>query len=278
MGKKVYLFGDIHCRNYTIKKFYYNHINEKDFVPEDTVIVILGDFGGNLASYLPNIDPKIKQEHIKFFDDFKFFLDSLGMEYFVVRGNHDQRPSNLFNSENWHFEQMFDGPTYVENEYPHIHYAMDYPWVYNIEGYKTLVLPGAESIDKMNRLVDEDFFGVRSWYYDEMMNKAEMDYAESLCRQNDWKFDMVLSHTCPFQFIPRDSINVSDRVTQDMEKFFQRLEYQLDYNGWAWGHHHMDGIYPRENGRCNMVLYYTPVPVEDFMTNSGKINEMVTLG
>lgn len=214
---------------------------------DDIVLIILGDFGGNFGGGLNYRDHNFKQ-----------MLEEFGINYFVIRGNHDQRPSKIFNGDTWHFEIFFDGPTFVENEFPHIHYAMDYPWIYNIEGNKTLVLPGAYSIDKNERIYWEkkDNKPGAYWFKDEQMDSAEIEYARTLCRLNNNKFDLILSHTCPASFISKYSPNLSIINPPDhtMEMFFNELEHSLEYKTWIWGHHHEDCGYNFE-GHHNACLY-----------------------
>lgn len=221
--------------------------NDGFIADTNTVLIILGDFGGNFGG-----------EYLKHDIEFKQSLQDIGITYFVIRGNHDQRPSNLYNGDTWHMENLFDGPTFVENQFPNIHYAMDYPWVYNIEGKKTLVLPGAYSIDKDWRINHEKIFGVRSWFADEQMTPAEREYVWTLCRLNDYKFDVILSHTCPWARIPRYSPNIpiSGKVDNTMEYLFDDIDQKVDYKSWLWGHHHEDEGY-EYNNHHNACLYTT---------------------
>lgn len=276
--KKIYLTGDYHAVATSFKFFAENRLKAdmeaEGFAPTDVAVIVLGDFGMNLLKGCGR--PEVEE----FYEGEKKTLEDSGVTFFAIRGNHDQRPSKLFNSEEWHFEQLFDGPTFVENKYLHIHYAMDYPWVYNIGGYKTLVLPGACSVDKHIRLYEESHGGIKTWFEDEAMDKAEQEYAMSLARQNDFTFDMILSHTCPYWYLPRYSLNY--KAPKEMEYFFAHLLNEIEekgtYKGWAWGHHHEDGYYRRPDGRYDMILYNEYVPVDDFMEMKGHIQELYRLG
>ena len=249
----VFITGDTHgdiretCTRiqWRIDKFPRRPGEDDGFTPtEDTVLIILGDFGGNFGGGRDKFDTEFKQ-----------MLEDFGITYFVIRGNHDQRPSNLFNGDTWHFEQMFDGPTYVENAFPHIHYAMDYPWVYNIEGNKTLVLPGASSADKAWRIEYEKNYGIRVWFPDEQMTAAEREYVWTLCKLNDYKFDLILSHTCPWARIPHGGVNTSwANVDQTMEYLFDDIDQKVEYKHWYWAHHHLDQEY-NYRGHKNACLY-----------------------
>ena len=248
----VFITGDTHGKvedtrtriQWRLDRFPGRKIDDGFDKSRDTVLIILGDFGGNFGGGRDKFDIQFKQ-----------MLEDMGISYFVIRGNHDQRPSNLYNGDTWHFEQMFDGPTYVENDFPHIHYAMDYPWIYNIEGNKTLVLPGAYSVDKNWRLNYEKTYGVPIWFHDEQMTEAEREYVWTLCKLNDFKFDLILSHTCPRGFIPLDSINTGvSGIDSSMENLFNQVEHKVEYKSWFWGHHHIDRDY-KINDHVNACFY-----------------------
>ena len=78
----------------------------------------------------------------------------------------------------------YDNVVYVENEYPYIKYAYDKPAVYNINGYQTLVLPGAYSVDKYVRLQNG-----WSWFEQELPTEEEMNDGIKICEEKNNKFD-----------------------------------------------------------------------------------------
>ena len=248
---RVFVTGDVHG-NYTETRDRLDLYRDEYGFDSDTVLIILGDFGGNFYGGKDKYDVR-----------FKIMLESYGINYFVIRGNHDQRPSKLFTGENWRFETFFDGPTFVEKAFPHIHYAMDYPWVYNIEGKKTLVLPGAYSVDKGRRLQWEQMDGIKCWFPEEQMDSAEIEFARSLCRLNDNKFDLILSHTCPASYIDRPPIKTTLPIDDTMERFFNELDHTLEYKSWFWGHFHETFGYDWDNHE-NGCLY-------KFVADLGKI-------
>ena len=242
----VFITGDTHNDLTDTKTRLEDWFNRETVEKENTTLIILGDFGGNIFT---------NTVYEKYNIDFKKMLESFNINYFVIRGNHDQRPSNLFNSEKWHFEQFFNGPVYVENDFPHIKYAMDYPWVYTINDKKTLVLPGGYSVDKELLLQNEKDFGIKKWFYDEQMTTAEQEYIWQLCNLNNYQFDVILSHICPYKYLP---IKVPEFiVTNDyktMEKLFDEIDDKVTYRSWFWGHHHFEQ-FREENGHLNCCFY-----------------------
>ena len=57
------------------------------------------------------------------------------------------------------------------------------------------------------------------------------------------QIDVVLSHTCPYKYLPREvfmkSINPL-KVDYSTEFFLDKLELRLDYKKWYCGHFHTD--------------------------------------
>lgn len=109
--------------------------------------------------------------------------------------------------------------------------------LYDLEGYKTLVLGGAYSVDKFYRLE----CGAR-WFADEQIaperRKAILEQITTF-----GQLDLVLSHTCPYSWQPTDLfLNGLDQSTVDnsMEKWLEEVETRLNYRHWLFAHFHDD--------------------------------------
>lgn len=247
---KIYLIGDLHGNSYSIKHFIKN--NSK-LISKNTTIIVLGDFGANV--FLDERD-----------NDFKKELKQSNITYFVVRGNHEERPSNIYRQypKNWHIERYFAGDVYVENKYPYIKYVADMPFQYNINGHLCLTLPGAYSVDKYIRLKNG-----WPWYKDEQMNNDEMFIGEMITNAiKEW--DIVLSHTCPITYEPTDLFlsNIDQSmVDKTMERYLDKIEQKINYKLWAWGHYHNTRIYPQFDESNRVMLY------KDFMFDLNKFFE-----
>lgn len=276
--KKTFVFGDIHGSFKPIRDFYLRNKEKEKFDGSDTII-LLGDAGLNY--YLHSRDDEVKAK-----------LGRYPFTYFIVRGNHEERPSICAskNPEKWTKETFWGNSVWVEKEYPYIKYAEDGPAVYNIPyvaipaslrddneetgdiewedlmgEWKTLVLPGAYSVDKDFRLR----MGW-SWFPNEQMSIEEREQAWDIIRENNYKFDIILSHTCPCSFEPTDLfLDFIDQSTvdKDTERFLGAIEYALeDYKAWLWGHYHAFRDYPREeDGRRKLMLYGIPIELKQFM-------------
>ena len=148
---------------------------------QDNVFVILGDAGINY--YLDETDQDLKNS-----------LNNLGITFFCIQGNHEERPENI---STYKETSMFDGIVYIEDDYPNLVFAKNGE-IYNIEGNRILVIGGAYSVDKYYRLRN----GL-NWFRDEQLSFQEQD--EILNKVRGERVDYVFSHTCPYKYIPKEA-------------------------------------------------------------------------
>ena len=245
---RVYALGDIHGKWQIVRDFYLANKEQEKFIKEDTLI-LLGDAGLNY--FFNDRDEDTKQK-----------LEKFPFTYFVVRGNHEERPSICAtkNPERWHTETYWGNTVYVENDFPYIKYALDEVALYKIPTsneqssvIRTLVIPGAYSVDKYYRLQNG-----WSWFEGEQLTAAEMERGLDLIHAFDNEVDLVLSHTCPILFEPTDlflSFIDQNMIDKTMERYLGKIEYQLQYNTWLWGHYHATREYPIVDEKKKIMLY-----------------------
>lgn len=233
----VFISGDLHGRATSIKNFYRNHIKGTQREQEENWIICLGDAG--LLYWFDYRDRNLKKELSKF-----------PFKYFIIRGNHEERASNraIIEPELWEEVECFGGKCLCQPAFPNIYYANDSGGIYYINGRKTLVVPGAYSVDKHYRLMQG-----WSWFPNEQLTPREMAALESMAAGQH--FDLVLSHTCPYSYMPTDlflrGIDQS-LVDNTMERWLDRLNNNITYNLWCWGHFHADRI---EAPHCEMFMH-----------------------
>lgn len=210
----VYFTGDIHGSPFKLQVFSrYMELTEKD------TIVILGDVGANY--YGGKRDKQFKEQIAK-----------LAPTIFCIHGNHEQRPANIpsYKAKEWN-----DGPVWYEEEYPNLLFARDGN-IYVIDGVRYLVIGGAFSVDKNYRL--SRGYG---WWADEQ--PSEEIKARVGRRVANSGLDVILSHTCPFKYEPREAflpgIDQSE-VDSSTEEWLDTIEESVDYKAWFCGHWHID--------------------------------------
>ena len=217
----------MHGDKNVVRNFYNNYIKETPQENEENWIICLGDFG---ALYHFNYrDRNFKQEMSKY-----------PFKYFVIRGNHEERASNRAKIEPdlWEEVECFGNTCLRQPAFPNIYYAKDEGGIYNIDGRKTLVLPGAYSVDKPYRQMR----GL-AWFPDEQLRPMEMANLETLAAGQH--FDLVLSHTCPYQYRPTDLfLSFIDQSTVDcgMEFWMRQLSEKITWGVWLFAHYHIDRV------------------------------------
>lgn len=212
-----------------------NHIG---YPPDETALIILGDMGLNF--YLNKTDRKNKRN-----------VNNTGFRIYAVRGNHEERPENLFMEQM--YDEEVDGGVYYEPEFPNIRYLFDGE-SYNIHGYSVLVIGGAYSVDKWYRLGDrpEDTDGWTGWFKDEQLTQKEMDEIGAWVEGK--RYDFILTHTCPISWEPRDlflSGLDQSKVDKSMELWLEDIKSKVDWEVWLFAHFHSDRV---ERPHCEMLF------------------------
>lgn len=233
---RFYITGDKH-RNFDFVERFCREMKTR----KKDVLIILGDAGFN---YYNDERDDLLKERIK----------NLNITLFCLHGNKENRPANV----GTYGKRNFCGSkAYYEPKYPNIFFAIDGE-IYNFNGKDYFVMGGAHSVDK--KLCLEK--GLPYWD-DEMPSLALMKYAEGRLAERGYKIHGVLTHTCPFQYLPTEVFMTTrhsaklkrtpkwklfknkkkpleldiDRTT---EYWLGELEQKLDYQEWFCGHYHVD--------------------------------------
>ena len=257
MSNKIYVIGDLHGSYKPIKNFYEKYKDNPKFNFDGTdTIILLGDAGLNY--YFDHRD-----------DNFKNALCKYPFNYFIVRGNHEQRPSicmEIF-PQKWAVENFWGNTVYIEKRRPKIKYALDIPSEYYIPTKiyyggtciccKTLIIPGAYSVDKEYRqMMGWNWFPQEQLSYDEILN------AEKFTKGY---YDLILSHTCPQKYEPVDlflPMIDQSKVDKTMENFLDYVDDKINYNLWLWGHYHAFRYYEADKWNRRRLMLYNQEVIE----------------
>ena len=213
----IYITGDIHGDIMPLLEF----IEEQQLGAADTII-LLGDAGLNFYGNHQG-DGKKKQR-----------LNKTGVTIFCIHGNHEKRPQTISTYK----EKLWNGGiVYEEAPYPNLKFAKDGE-VYDLDGFKTIVIGGAYSVDKYYRLGR----GI-PWFSDEQPSDEIKASVEKKLDELNWDIDFVLSHTCPAKYIPVEAFFPGlsqDEVDRSTEDWLDSIEDKLSYISWYCGHWHIN--------------------------------------
>ena len=212
----IYITGDKHADFREV--FNFCHDNETTL---DDILIVLGDAGIN---YFANEKDYILKDSLKEYP----------ITFFCIHGNHEERPENI---KTYTTKIFHDGIVYYEENYPNILFAKDGE-VYKFNNHKVLVIGGAYSVDKYFRLSRG-----YNWYESEQPNEKTKNKVKKVLKDLDNKVDIILSHTCPYKYLPREMfLEGIDQSTVDnsTEYFLDEIEESTDYYLWYCGHYHTD--------------------------------------
>ena len=213
----IYITGDKHADFREV--LYFCYANETTL---DDILIVLGDAGINY--YANDKDNELKNS----------LKEHYPITLFCIHGNHEERPENI---KTYKTKKFHDGIVYYEEDYPNILFAKDGE-IYNFNNKKVLVIGGAYSVDKYFRLARG-----YNWYESEQPSDETKNKVKSVLKDLDNKVDIILSHTCPYKYLPREMfLEGIDQSTVDnsTEYFLDEIEESTDYNLWYCGHYHTD--------------------------------------
>lgn len=191
------------------------------YSPDETAVILLGDVGLNI--FRDNSDHRAKR-----------LSSALGYTLYCLRGNHELRVSQVPGMERaW--DENVNGFIWLEPEFPLIRYFEDAVGQYNINGFSILTIGGAYSIDKDIRLQMGYF-----WNPKEELTPEEKENAFNLTKGKHYHF--ILSHTCPYEFMPEHLLLPQVKTNNIMEWFLSDLSNACSWDNWLFGHFHSDEI------------------------------------
>ena len=235
-----FITGDTHGAAMLCRRLRFFRIQHSNLKPEETGIIILGDAGINYhgESLGGSYDAGDKKAVNKF-----------GYQLYILRGNHEIRPSTL-STIKYGFDENVQGRVYYEEEYPNIYYFKDSGGTYTINGTEVFIIPGAYSVDKNFRLATG-----KNWFRDEQLTEEEKEnlLIDLHAAYAAWWMDggpTILSHSCPYsweehiKYLFLDNIDQTN-IDKKTEIFLDRILINMpDYKYWYFGHFHDDRDFP----------------------------------
>lgn len=230
----IYITGDTHG---DIREF--QQRMQPYRLTEDDVLIITGDFGFDW-------DNHVIMQWLKFDHPYTvLFCD----------GNHE----NFDVLTALAVEDRFGGPM---GRFDSNTFRLMTGNMYDIQGIRIFVFGGAASIDKDWRLEPENIRWMgKLWWEQEIPSQETFELARRTLRQYDWRFDLLLTHTCPPD-IKKDVLGDSAIDFHDpVEDMIRDLENEIGSNGGEWGSHwfghfHADVDLPKRYCLYKRVMKY----------------------
>lgn len=224
----LFITGDIHGSTERIRDIEKFCAYKK--TTTDDCIIMLGDVGINFSL---DYRDTIRKE----------MMSKIPVTFVCIRGNHEARPETI---PTYQKKCMFGGMVYFEPQYPNIVFLVD-GGEYTIQGKKILAIGGAYSVDKFYRMMKG-----YTWFEDEQLNEEERASILDSIKGNE--YDIVLTHTCPYEwqpvelFLPEVDQSKVDKTT---ELFLSEVKENIKFGKWYFGHFHGD----KDVGEYEMLYY-----------------------
>jgi hypothetical protein len=211
----IHIIGDLHGK--------LNKINISKY-KEDDILLQLGDAGIVWT-----------QDNFENFELDMFEKNFKGL-LICILGNHENHNSI---KHNYQTIRIFDAECYKIRK--NIYFIKNGE-VLNIDNKSFLILGGAFSIDKNNRIEN------MTWWSDEQMNYDEQHKALKKIEENNNKFNYVLSHTITSDIIDKYFDNLPGCI-DSTSKFLSHINYMIKFEKWFFGHFHVDKVF-EEKYQC----------------------------
>ena len=226
----IYITGDIHRDIQRIK-----NICEKYNTTRNDVLIILGDACINF--YGDERDDFLKEN-----------ISALPITVFCIHGNHEIRPQNI---PSYIKLQYRCGTALGELEYPNLLFGIDGE-IYNFDGHRCLVIGGAYSPDKFQRIERG-----HHWWEDEQPDDKIKEIVNKKIDEYGRIIDIILTHTCPLKYTPTEVFLPwidQSKVDKSTEIWFDEIEGKVPYKTWFCGHWHTDKVIDRMRFMFNDVI------------------------
>jgi 3-oxoacid CoA-transferase subunit A len=214
---RVFVTGDVHGDMNDL----YNRVAYIGGSTKDDLLILLGDVGFFYSVYFDKIQKDFERQ--------KFAAD-LPITLLCIQGNHEQPFCEMAAEK----IKLLGGDGYESNG---IYFAANGATL-DINGKRCLVVGGAYSVDKPWRLERGS-----AWWEGEELTEPELNEIHNAVKGQ--KFDFVLTHTCPYNFLPREmflSEVDQSHVENRTEHALQKIHDDISFGRWYCGHFHTDKV------------------------------------
>lgn len=226
----LFITGDIHG-SYDIKRLNKKNWPEGHNLTKNDHLIIPGDFG------LVWQEPEGREE--------KYWLEWLSSKPWTtlfLDGNHDNHDLLAKLEEVEKFGNIVGK---VRDSIFHLKRG----YVYTIEGKKIFTFGGAESTDKVSKILKGNKFKIvkriegKDWWAGELPTEEEKKRAWENLKKEGYKVDILIGHTFPQRFIDKyeSVLRVSTgRINDPTSIFWEEITDVVKFDKFYGGHFHDD--------------------------------------
>ena len=214
---------------------------EKNWTKDDALI-ICGDFGFIWYDEKDNVGFRSNERALNILSEKPYTI-------LFVDGNHEN------------FNRIYSYPE-IEKFGDSVHKIRDNIFhlergkIYSIQGKTFFTFGGAYSIDRCIRQKDV------SYWEQEIPNNREYMTASKSLKENNYKVDYIITHTCPSEIIKMMGY-YPDAHDIELTGFFDYLLYDTDFKSWYFGHWHTDKIINLPKGKTLYALFHNIEAIVD---------------
>lgn len=206
----IFVTGDTHIP-INIRKLNSSNFAEQGQMTKDDYVVICGDFSGVWNN---------SSEELYW----RKWLQEKNFTTLFVDGNHENHVLlNEYPVDNWNGGKVH----FINDSIIHLMRGQ----VYDINDNRFFTMGGATSIDKQFRIEG------KSWWKEEIPSREEFEEAIDNLDKYNWTVDYVLTHTASMD-IMEEMCYIKEN--NPINGFFNRLEDDLNFKHWYFGHFHDD--------------------------------------
>lgn len=256
----IYATGDTHGD--PISRFSYKNNPGLRELTKNDVVIILGDCGLPFGVEANWYNPKEDRYNIN-------WLANKPWTTIMLCGNHDDRCAinkmPIVHRYGGQLRQFtFEGISYINM------YYIDSPQILDINNEHILFIPGAESHDIFDGILDPEdddyflqkkhlekygkiFFRTRNWDWWEN-ESIDIFSCKQLLLDNNDHFDFIMTHDYPSLFKDYTNDGVGRLKPTIGEEYLEELRQTLDFDCWLFGHLHKSLLQDQRDSRL-MCLY-----------------------
>jgi len=214
---RVFVTGDVHGDMNDLAQ----RVAKIGDTTKDDLLILLGD----VAFFYSVFFDKPQNDAAR-----RKFAAELPITILCVQGNHEQP----FCEMDADMIELLGGEGYEKDG---IYFAANGTKL-DINDKRALVVGGAYSVDKPWRKMHGN-----GWWEREELSEAELEVIHKVVKGQ--KFDWVLTHTAPYNFMPREMFLAEvdqSKIENRTEKYLQKIHDSIEFDRWLCGHFHTDKI------------------------------------